>query len=188
MGATSGSLPTDDNSWSYEVQWGGVRVLVAVEGGRLRVTDGDGVDVTPAYPELRGLGLQLGSRQVLLDGEIVAFNADGRADAARLRARAGAAKPKAATLRSTPVQLVLFDLLHREGSSLLTQSYTDRRRALGSLNLRGEHWQVPESFDGDGAELLAAAHAQGLAGILAKRRNSSYEPGRRSKNWLAITS
>ncbi|MCU1591932.1 MAG: polymerase LigD, ligase domain protein [Frankiales bacterium] len=186
MLAVAGALPADDDSWSYEVKWDGVRALVAVDGGRLSLTSRNGNDVTASYPELRGLGLQLGSRQVLLDGEIVAFNPEGRSDFGLLQARMHVGKPGAALLRSTPVQLLLFDVLHREGSSLLDKTYDERRAVLEDLELQGEHWSVPPAFAGGGQALLDATREQGLEGILAKRRDSRYVPGRRSDAWLKV--
>lgn len=186
MLATTAPLPKDDDAWAYEVKWDGVRALVAVEGGRLTVTSRNGNDVTAAYPELRRLGLQLGSRQVLLDGEVVAFNGQGRADFGLLQSRMHVGKPGAALLRSTPVQLLLFDLLHHDGTSLLAAAYDQRRAALEQLALHGEHWQVPPVFYGGGQAVSDATRAQGLEGIVAKRRDSSYDPGRRSECWLKV--
>ena len=188
MLAVAGALPApkQDDKWSYEVKWDGVRALVAVEGGRLTLTSRNGNDVTSHYPELRGLGLQLGSRQALLDAEIVAFNAEGRSDFGMLQARMHVGKPGAALLRSTPVQLMLFDVLHLEGKPLLDQSYDERRAVLEGLGLQGEHWSVPPAFAGGGQALLDATREQGLEGILAKRRDAKYFPGRRSDCWLKV--
>jgi bifunctional non-homologous end joining protein LigD len=186
MLAVAGTLPQDDDKWAYEVKWDGVRALVAVEGGRISLTSRNGNDVTSHYPELRGLGLQLGSRPALLDGEIVAFNPDGRTDFGMLQARMHVAKPGAALQRSTPVQLLLFDVLHLEGQSLLDRTYDERREALESLDLQGEHWSVPPAFRGGGQAVLDATRAQGLEGILAKRRDATYQPGRRSDCWTKV--
>src|SRR4051812_2470565 len=186
MLAVAGTLPRDDDKWSYEVKWDGVRALVAVDGGRLTITSRNGNDVTASYPELRALGLQLGSRQVLLDGEIVAFNAEGRSDFGLLQARMHVGKPGTALLRTTPVQLLLFDVLHLEGTSLLDKTYDERRAALEGLELQGEHWSVPPAFAGGGQALLDATREQGLEGIVAKRRDTKYLPGRRSDCWLKV--
>jgi bifunctional non-homologous end joining protein LigD len=186
MLAVAGALPTDDDKWSYEVKWDGVRALVAVDGGRITLTSRNGNDVTSHYPELRGLGLQLGSRQALLDAEIVAFKAEGRSDFGLLQARMHVGKPGAALLRSTPVQLMVFDVLHLEGKSLLDLPYDERRAALEELELTGEHWSVPPAFAGGGQALLDATREQGLEGILAKRRDARYQPGKRSDCWLKV--
>ena len=186
MLAVAGALPADDDSWSYEVKWDGVRALVAVDGGRLTITSRNGNVVTSHYPELGGLGQQLGSTQVLLDAEIVAFNADGRSDFGLLQARMHVSKPGAGLLRSTPVQMMLFDVLHLEGASLLDRTYDERREILASLGLQGDHWAVPPAFDGGGQALLDATREQGLEGILAKRRDARYFPGKRSDCWLKV--
>lgn len=186
MLAVPGGLPHDDEAWAYEVKWDGVRALVAVEGGRLTVRSRNGNDVTSSYPELRGLGLQLGSTQVLLDGEVVAFNAEGRADFGRLQARMHVGRPPGALQRATPVQLLLFDVLHLDGTSLLDRTYDERRAALEGLELQGAHWSVPAAFLGGGAAVVEATRAQGLEGVVAKKRNASYLPGRRSDCWLKL--
>jgi bifunctional non-homologous end joining protein LigD len=184
MQPTESRMPADDKNWSYEVAWSGERVLIAVDGGRLHITSGE-KDVTGQYPELRGLGLQLGSRQVLLDGELIAFGNDGRPDADRL-AKRRTTKATPAVVRSTPVQLLVYDVLHAEGVPLLDLSYVDRRKALEELEIGGEHWLVPDTFHGGGRDVLNAARKQGLAGIVSKKRNSRYEPGMTSRNWRLI--
>jgi bifunctional non-homologous end joining protein LigD len=186
MLATTGTLPEDDGRWSYEVKWDGVRALVAVEGGRITLTSRNGNDVTAAYPELRGLGLVLGSTQVLLDAEVVAFDAAGRPDFGRLQARMHARKPGAALVRDTPVTLLAFDVLHLDGRSLLDLPYDERRAVLEALSIAGDRWQVPPAFPGDGQAVMDATRAQGMEGVVAKRRDSRYQPGRRSDCWLKV--
>jgi bifunctional non-homologous end joining protein LigD len=186
MLATTGALPPDDGRWSYEVKWDGVRALVAVDGGRITLTSRNGNDVTAAYPELRGLGLALGSTRALLDGEVVAFDANGRPDFSRLQSRMHARRPTPALQRDTPVTLLLFDVLHLEGRSLLDAPYEQRRAALESLPLSGERWQVPPAFPGDGEAVMTATKAQGMEGVVAKRKDSRYEPGRRSDCWVKV--
>jgi bifunctional non-homologous end joining protein LigD len=186
MLATTGPLPKDDGRWSYEVKWDGVRALVAVEGGRVAMTSRNGNVITAAYPELRGLGLALGSTTVLLDGEVVAFDDVGRPDFGRLQSRMHARKPTAALLRDTPVTLLLFDVLHLEGTSLVDRPYEERRAALEALPLSGERWQVPPAFPGDGEAVMTATKAQGMEGVVAKRKDSRYEPGRRSDCWVKV--
>lgn len=186
MLARTGPLPADDGRWSYEVKWDGVRALVAVDGGRVTMTSRNGNDITAAYPELRGLALPLGSTAALLDGEVVAFDAAGRADFGRLQSRMHARTPTAELQRDIPVTLLLFDVLHLAGVSLLTRPYDERRAALESLPLSGDRWQVPPAFPGDGEAVLTATRAQGMEGVVAKRRDSRYEPGRRSDCWVKV--
>lgn len=173
-------LPPDDDSWSYEVAWSGLRVLVAVVGGRLQLVGA----ALAGFPELRAMGLQLGSRQVLLDAELVVLDGDGRPDPDRLRSRAATGKPGRALLRTAPVQLLVQDLLHLEGRPLLDRPYDKRRAALEELELQGPHWQVPPAFPGAGQAVADAARRQAMPGLLAKRRDSPYRPGERSTDWM----
>ncbi|MBC7374093.1 MAG: hypothetical protein H7323_08905, partial [Frankiales bacterium] len=185
MLATAGALPPDDPAWTYEVKWDGVRVLAAVQAGRVGLTSRLGNDVTGGYPELAGLADAI-AVPVLLDGEVVAFNAAGLPDFGRLQSRLHVRSPSAALRASTPVTFVIFDLLHADGQSLLGRTYDERRAALDALELVGPHWQVPPAFPGDGAALVQPTRAQGLEGVVAKRRNSRYEPGRRSDCWVKL--
>ena len=185
MLATAGALPPDDG-WAFEVKWDGVRALVAVAAGRLTLTSRTGNDVTSSYPEVAGLGGQLAGRQVLLDAEVVVLDEAGRADFGLLQSRLHVARPGPSLRSRTPVQLLVFDVLHLDGASLLGMSYDGRRAVLAGLGLHGEHWQVPEAFLAGGAELLAATRARGLEGVVAKQRQSDYRPGRRSDSWRKV--
>jgi len=183
MLAVPGPLPPDDGRWSYEVKWDGVRALVAVEGGRVSLRSRAGNDVTASYPELAGIAL---SCDALLDGEVVAFDAAGRPDFGLLQARMHVERPAPALRERVPVALVVFDVLHAAGEDLLDATYDARRARLDDLAVTGDHWQVPPAFPGDGAALLASTRAQGLEGVVAKRRDSRYEPGRRSECWVKV--
>jgi len=89
-------------------------------------------------------------------------------------------------MRDIPVTYVAFDLLWLEGHSTLALPYTDRRKLLAELDLNGPSWRCPAHREGDGAALLQASDGQGLEGIVAKRLDSPYEPGRRSGAWIKI--
>ena len=182
MLAVAGALPPDGAAWSYEVKWDGVRALVAVQGGRVTLTSRNRNDVTASYPELQELAAGV---PVLLDGEVVAFDDRGRSDFGRLQTRMHVGRPAEALVRATPVQLLLFDVLHAGGRSLLDESHAVRRELLESLDLEGAHWSVPPAFD-DGVDLLAVTQEQGLEGVVAKRRDSRYLPGRRSEAWVKV--
>jgi bifunctional non-homologous end joining protein LigD len=188
MLATPGELPEHDDGWAYEVKWDGVRAIGFVEGGRLRLQARSGRDVTPRYPELRPLAAALGAQEAVLDGEVVAFGPDGRPSFQRLQGRMHLTSEHAIrTLsRREPVTYVVFDLLFLDGRSLLGETYADRRAALAELALAGPTWQVPAHHVGDGAALLGAARAQGLEGVIAKRLDCPYTPGRRSPGWIKV--
>jgi bifunctional non-homologous end joining protein LigD len=188
MLARSGPLPREDGRWAYEIKWDGVRVIAFVEGGRVRLQARSGRDVTPRYPELRGLGRAIGSAEVVLDGEVVALDESGRPSFQRLQGRMHLTAERMIRRLSDrePVTFIAFDLLFRDGHSLLERPYLERREALADLRLDGACWRAPAHHLGDGAALLAASRAQGLEGILAKRVDCPYTPGRRSPAWIKV--
>ncbi|MGB8649055.1 MAG: non-homologous end-joining DNA ligase [Mycobacteriales bacterium] len=175
MLATPGPLPLGDD-WAYEVKWDGVRALVAVEGGAVRATSRNRNDITLAYPELQALAGTVSD--VLLDGEVVAL-VDGVPDFGQLQLRMHVRRPVPALVARTPVAFVPFDVLHLRDRALLSLPYDDRRAVLEGLGL-----QVPPAFHGDGREVLDSTLARGLEGVVAKRRDSPYLPGRRSPAWV----
>ncbi|MGH3568493.1 MAG: DNA polymerase ligase N-terminal domain-containing protein, partial [Pseudonocardia sp.] len=154
---TPGPLPGDDGWW-WQVCFGGRRVIVRVEGGRAQVIDADGVDLTPDLPRLRGLGPDLGATKVLLDGELSAAS-----------------------------DLWIGDLLHLDGRDCTDLPYTERRVLLDGLPLVGPHWRVAPVYPDAGPAVLAAATEQGLPAVVAKRARSPYVPGRRSEDWVLVT-
>jgi bifunctional non-homologous end joining protein LigD len=184
-----GRMPSarEDPSWCYEFDWPGFRVLVGVDGGRVRVISAEGADVTSSLPELRGLGEQLGLTQVLLDGVLVAFDPSGRPAVERIRARIGVKGAEARSLsRRNRAVLLVTDVLHLDGRSTLERPYTERRQLLEELGLDGPGWKTSPSFAGGGAAVRAAAREQQLAGLLAKRSGSPYRPGTSSPDWRAV--
>jgi bifunctional non-homologous end joining protein LigD len=181
-------LPKDSGAYAYEFKWDGVRAMVYVDGGRPRVLSRNDRDVTASYPELRALAESLGSRQVVLDGEIVALDAKGRPSFEALQSRmhvTNAAQVRRLTAQ-TPVTFLAFDVLYLDGAMLVDQPYAERRRVLESLDLSGRSWQTPPHFEGDGAAVLTASREQGLEGVVAKRLDSRYLPGKRSDCWLKV--
>src|SRR5215217_1202746 len=188
MLARSGSLPPDDGKWGYEIKWDGVRALGYAEGGRLRLASRNGNDITPRYPELRELGRALGAHEAVLDGEVVAFGPDGKPSFQRLQGRMHLASESAVRRLSQrePVTYVIFDLLFLDGHSLMALSYEERRERLVELGLNGPAWQTPAHRVGDGEALLEATRLNGLEGIIAKRLDCPYTPGRRSPGWLKV--
>jgi bifunctional non-homologous end joining protein LigD len=170
------------------MSWGGRRTLAYVSGGRVLLKS-DGADVTSWYPEIRPLGDALAPTEVVLDGEIVAFD-DARVSAALLERRVAPRDPAAArrAAERTPVQFLAYDLLWLDGHATVELvSYAERRELLEGLSITGDNWQTPPYFPGGGEFALEAAGAQGLAGIVAKRLDSPYLPGRRSRLWRSIS-
>jgi bifunctional non-homologous end joining protein LigD len=181
-------LPSEDDLWAYEMGWGGRRVQAYVSGGRVRLLEAGGDDVTSWFPEIRALGPALAPIEAVLDGEIVAFDGQ-RPDPALLDRRkaprdAGVARRAA---ERTPVQFLVFDLLWLEGHATTGRiGYAQRRELLDGLAVAGEHWQTPPYFPGGGTFALQTARAQGLPAIVAKRRDSPYLPGTSSDLWRII--
>jgi bifunctional non-homologous end joining protein LigD len=188
MLARPGPPPNPEAGWSFEVKWDGVRAIAYAQPGRLRLESRNLNEITAAYPEVRGLLGNLGMREVVLDGEIVAFDEQGRPSFERLQRRMHVTSPSAVRrlMGSTPVVYAIFDLLYLDGHSLMGLSYAERRERLEALALSGPAWRVPGAHPAGGARLLEATRVQGLEGIVAKRLDSRYEPGRRTGAWLKI--
>jgi bifunctional non-homologous end joining protein LigD len=182
------SLPAEESEWAFEVKWDGVRALARSQPGRIALLSRNGNDITAAYPELRALNRALGSHAAILDGEIVAFDDSGRPSFEALQTRMHLRGEVAVRRRAkdTPVSYLIFDLLWLDGHSLIGLSYRERRERLASLKLESERWLTPEFHVGEGSALLQATREQGLEGIIAKRLDSRYTPGRRSEGWLKV--
>jgi len=192
MLATPGTLPPPaaDHRWAYETKQDGQRAVVYLPGdGTVVLRARSGQDITAAYPELHPLATALGGRPAVLDGEVLALDEHGRASFQLLQSRMGLAHaPGRAARRAAvvPVHLVLFDVMHLDGRSLIRLPYTARRETLLSLGLEGPAWSTPAAIVGHGAEALRATVEHGLEGLVCKRLDSVYEPGVRSRAWIKI--
>jgi len=188
MLARAGSLPAEDGGWAYEVKWDGVRAIAYSRPGELRLDSRNRSDISDSYPELLGVNAALGSHSAVLDGEIVAFDAAGRPsfEALQRRMHIGSRAQARRLAKSTPVVYVIFDLLWLDGHSLMSEPYSSRRERLQSLALNGANWQAPDHVVGEGRTLLTAAADQGLEGVVAKRLESVYQPGARTREWVKV--
>jgi DNA ligase D-like protein (predicted ligase) len=176
-------LPADQAGWAFEPKWDGYRALGHVVGGGLALRSRNGVDMAGWFPELAGLAGALGDRAAVLDGEVVAFDPEGRPSFEALQQRMAA---RAGRRRGAAVTYLTFDLLWLDGRLLTGLPYAERRRLLEGLELAGDAWQTVASFPGEGTALLAATRAQGLEGVVAKRLHSPYLPGKRTRSWLKV--
>ncbi len=188
MLAVSAELPSKPDAWGFEVKWDGVRALTYWRPGRLRIESRSLNDVSSRYPELRALGRQLGAREAILDGEIVAFDEHGAPSFERLQRRMhltsdGAIKRLA---RDTPAMYMIFDLLYLDGHITMGLTYRERRALLEQLELNGPAWSTPAYQLGNGRDFLEVTAAHGLEGILAKRLDSSYDSGQRNGHWVKV--
>jgi bifunctional non-homologous end joining protein LigD len=171
--------------WLHEVKWDGVRVLVDVRDGVVRMTSRNDNDVTPAWPELSDP--PLGMRDLLVDGEVIALNDRGVPDFRVLQNRMHVrnAREVARLVKSVPATLMVFDLLRLDGEDLTDRPLEERRALLEDLPLAESRWQVPAAYD-DGDMLFDATLQQGLEGVVSKRRTSRYRFDRRSEDWLKL--
>lgn len=175
MLTTEGSVERLTKSqWAFEGKWDGYRIIVEADHGRLAVRSRNGRDVTAEYPLLNSLAADLADHHVILDGEAVALDDSGVPSFREMQNRA----------RSTRVEFWAFDILFLDGRLLTRAKYTDRRRLLEAL-ADGENLIVPPPIDADdGPAALDVARSRRWEGVIAKKRDSTYQPGRRSSSWI----
>jgi len=181
-------MPRPESAFGYEFKWDGIRATAYVEGGRLKLLSRSLEDVTRRYPELRELGAAVGTRELVLDGEVIALDVDGRPSFERLQGRMGLTREADVRrkMKEIPVAYVIFDLLYLDGRSTMGLAYTERRRLLEDLKLRGRVWQTPPAALGEGAAMRQASQDLRLEGLMAKRLDSTYQAGKRTDAWLKI--
>ncbi len=168
-----------DDTWAFEGKWDGYRILLRYIEGKLRLTSRSGIDMTKDFPMLHTVGDDLGLLDVVLDGEVVAFDEQGRTNFTRL---AGGSE-----IEDLDIKLLLFDILYLNGSSLLKLKWEDRRKlleAIAPVFSDDTRVQIPPLLDGPGSVAVATSRERGWEGVVAKRRDSTYQQGRRSKTWL----
>jgi bifunctional non-homologous end joining protein LigD len=179
----------DGDEWAYEFKWDGVRAIVFVDGGRVRATTRNDKDLVATFPELRAIGEFLGSRSCVIDGELVAFDENGRPSFGRLQQRLHLGSRTEVVRRSheVPASFLAFDILYLEGKLLYELSYDERRSLLDGLGLAGDTFATPPSFTGKEREgVIETSVARSLEGIVAKRRSSKYKPGSRNGDWVKV--
>jgi bifunctional non-homologous end joining protein LigD len=189
MLALAGELPKKDAGWAYEFKWDGVRALVYVDAGRVRAFTRNDKSLMSTFPELRDVGLHLGSRSAILDGEIVALDKDNRPSFSTLskRLHVTSATEIQKLKVSIPASFFAFDVLYLEGHSLMSQTYDERRSALEALKLNGETYATPPSITNTaGSKVLDISRERGLEGVVIKRRASPYLPGSRAGDWIKV--
>jgi len=174
MLATHGSVERLNSVvWAFEGKWDGYRLLVDADHGALELRSRSGRDVTREFPQLEALAADLADHHVILDGEVVALDESGVPSFGAMQNRAAGAN----------IEFWAFDVLQLDGRPLLRAKYSDRRRILEML-AAGGGLIVPEQIPGDGAEALEYARSRRWEGVVAKKRDSTYQPGRRSQSWV----
>ena len=190
----------DDPDWLFEIKWDGYRVQAVLRDGRVRLWTRNRVDAATYFPDLAGPADWIVAREAVVDGEVVALDADGRPDFSLLQDRTGLRGLEAATGRRSreaapptpderaaiPLAYMVFDLLHLDGSSLLDVPLEERKRLLHRVIRPHPVVRYASHVVGEGEAFVLAAAERGLEGIVAKRRASRYEPGKRSRDWLKV--
>ncbi len=175
--------PSLERSGEYavEVKWDGMRLQFASCAQGWCARSRPGRLCSDEFPELEDLAKHLDGRSVVFDGELVVFDKEGRPDFAALRRRLVSRRPAEFT---DPAVFVAFDMLSLDGESVQRMPYLERRALLSEVLQDGPRWRVPRHFTGDLEACVTATIEHGLEGVVYKRLDSSYEPGRRSTAWL----
>jgi len=190
----------DDPDWLYEIKWDGYRVEAVVHPKGVRLWTRNRIDAATYFPDLAGPADWIAAREAVVDGEVVAFDAEGRPDFSMLQDRTGLRGLEQATGRRSPdgprltaderkaipLAYMVFDLLHLDGSSLLDVPLEERKRLLRRVIRPHPMVRYAAHVVGDGEAFMRAAADRGLEGVVAKRRASRYEPGKRSRDWLKV--
>jgi bifunctional non-homologous end joining protein LigD len=178
MLATSATaLPLGDE-WTYEVKWDGYRMLAMKDGARVRLLSRNLKDLTAAYPSVARAVSTLRASTALVDGELVALDESGRPMFQALHHQTAASKPGALVYYA-------FDLLHREGEDLLRTPLDARRAALAAI-VEGTAVLQSDPLPGTADRIAETIRSFGLEGVVAKKRRSLYEPGKRTRAWIKV--
>ncbi len=187
MLAESIEKPFDDKDWLFEIKWDGYRAIAFVEGGKVRLVSRNQNELTGRYPELKDMPDFIKAKTAILDGEVVALDADGRASFSLMQQRTGfrPGGKKAAAKADVPVLYYAFDLIYLDGYDWRRVNLEERKKKLREILKPGDSLRYSDHYEAQGKALFEIARDKKLEGILAKRRASCYEE-RRSREWLKI--
>lgn len=170
----------------YELKWDGIRALIYVNEGQLRIFSRNGNDITEQFPELELPEQAFRINNAIFDGEIVCLDQEGRANFKKVIKRLMSKKHFDRESKRSPAYCYLFDCLYLDGRSLMNDPQERRRWwMIDSLRVGQTNFRVSE-LEEDGKALFAAAKAHGLEGIVAKRKEAKYQPGKRSDAWIKV--
>lgn len=168
----------DGDEWLYEPKLDGYRALLLKDGKRIQILSRNDKDLTRMYPAVAAAGLRLKADQVLLDGEIVALAEDGRPSFQALQHRG-----------SHPEHMIVFyafDVLHKDGRDLMNEPLIKRRARLSQIVGAEAALRLSPDLPGTAVEIVQALRAAGIEGVIAKRKDSLYQPGERSSDWVKL--
>ena len=172
MKATSAKLPSGA-AWMYEPKWDGHRVIVRKRGANVEAISSNGLDRTERWPWLIEAVRASCSADVILDGEVIALDDNGR-HSFQLVGRP-----------DRPHGFVVFDILGIDDTDLCSKPWHERRAILISRIAPTPPLSITPVTD-DAAALMEATRANGFEGVIAKRSDSSYLPGRRTPSWIKV--
>ncbi len=181
----SKKVPTSGD-WIYEVKWDGIRAMVSLDEGVVRIRSRNQNDITAAFPELTVAEAGFRATCGLFDCEIVCLDGAGRPvfrDVINRMRQSGDAAERGR--KKHPAVCYVFDCLYLDGRPLVNEPIERRREWMADAIKKDSSYRVSQTVE-DGAALFEAAGAMGLEGIMAKRAGSVYTPGRRSDAWLKI--
>ena len=187
MLATPVNEPFDGPDWLFEIKWDGYRAVAFLDHGKMRLVSRNQNDLTARYPELKDLPQFVKAKQAILDGEVVALDAEGRPSFSLMQQRTGF-RPggrRGPANSDVAVLYYAFDLLYLDGYDLRRGALEARKGALASSLLPGDSVRYSDHYEERGKALFEMARQKGLEGILAKKRDSVYQE-QRSREWLKI--
>jgi bifunctional non-homologous end joining protein LigD len=176
----------DGAEWLFEIKWDGYRAIAFLEDGKVRLVSRNQNDLTPRYPELKDVARLIKAKTAILDGEVVALDADGKASFSLMQQRTGfrPGRRRAVENADVPVLYYAFDLLYLDGYDWRRVPLEERKGKLAGL-VKGDVVRFSDHYQNHGKALFEMARQKGLEGIVAKKRTSFYEE-RRSREWLKI--
>jgi len=167
----------DDDRWLFEVKWDGIRLVSFIDNGTVSLQTRAGRAVDAEYPQLQAISRLVSAKQAVLDGEVVVLDDEGRPSFQLLQNRG--TEPR-------PMQYVVFDIVYLDGQQLFRVPLEDRKRLLRNVVADSDVLKYSEHVLADGKAFYDAAKRKRLEGIVAKLRDSPYQPGVRSSAWLKI--
>jgi bifunctional non-homologous end joining protein LigD len=185
MLATLADRPFSDPNWLFEIKWDGVRALARIENGALALFSRNSIDITKRYPELGSLPDALAARQAIIDGEIVALDAQGHSSFERLQERMHVRAPSESLVTQIRVVYFAFDLLYCDGYDLRESPLLERKQLLQRLLYTSDRFRYADHQLEHGKELFTLAEQNGLEGMVAKRADSPYVSDR-SPYWVKL--
>ena len=188
MLAEGGHTAFDGDDWSFEPKLDGIRCLAEMTTGETVLRTRTGRDVTAQYPDIHMIHELVDQVNAVIDGEIVAFDAEGRNsfEALQQRMNLSGTREIARIAKQVPVSLVVFDLLWLDGHDTTGLSLQERRELLSLIVEEDHRLQVVTHVEGEGVAFTETAKQLGLEGVVAKRLGSKYVPGRRTPDWRKI--